>query len=109
MNALLWYNERPMLRRTLAFALLAILLLPLAGGIVEASVCLEPCPEDSADEDCTPLCAACTSCTHSQVAGILRGSATDAPSAVVERAAPVTGAGTQSPLVTDIFHVPLSG
>lgn len=104
----MWYNARPMLRRVLALAILAMLVIPLAGGIIAASVCLEPCSDDEDGASCTPACAACTACKHSQT-GIVGTGTTSALTTALERAASGPKRFTPSQPPADIFHVPLFG
>jgi len=97
-----------MFRRRLAFALLAVLAVQFAGGLVFASACPEPCPDDTEETSCPPVCALCTSCTHAQQAivqvatdGFAMAAGRDLFSAQTEL--------TPSGLAADIFHVPLRG
>jgi hypothetical protein len=88
--------------------LLAIIALQLLGGIAFASVCLEPCPDDSEDTSCSPVCAICATCTHAQAA-IVQNSTVVAPflsSRALTGHQPVAASW---PLGDDIFHVPLRG
>ena len=97
-----------MSRRSLSLTLLAILAVQMFAGVVMASVCLEPCPDDAGETSCPPVCTLCTSCTHSKSA-IVRDPASGAPLIVGERYLPVSAATTTSPRASDIFHVPLQG
>jgi hypothetical protein len=104
----MWYNPRPMLRRNVSIALLAMIALQLLGGMAFASVCVEPCPDDTEESSCPPVCALCTSCTHAQT-GIVQHAASSTPLTSTHRfvAQPPTSPASQ--LADDIFHVPLLG
>lgn len=97
-----------MFRRRLSLAILAILAVQLLGGIVLASDCAEPCPDDTEEASCPPVCAFCTTCTHSQSA-IVRQGASGTPQVVIERHLAEAAVATSSQLAADIFHVPLPG
>jgi len=104
----MWYNSLPMFRRTLSVMLLIILAAPLLGSMAFATVCLEPCPDDTEGTSCPPVCALCTSCTHSQQA-IVQHSASAAPLTMAQQLVPQPPLSTSSQLTADIFHVPLFG
>jgi hypothetical protein len=104
----MWYNPRPMLRRNVSVALLAMIVLQLLGGMAFASVCLEPCPDDTEETSCPPVCALCTSCTHAQTA-IVQHPATGLPFLAAARLIPRHPGSISSALAADIFHVPLLG
>jgi hypothetical protein len=53
-----------MARRGVIATLLVIIAAQLVGGILFATVCLEPCADDGSGKTCPPMCALCTSCTH---------------------------------------------
>lgn len=104
----MWYNARPMLRRNVSVALLAIVALQLLGGAAFASVCPEPCPDDAEGTGCPPLCALCTSCTHAQTA-IVQDWTNGLPFLSAARFLPPQPGSTSQQLADDIFHVPLPG
>jgi hypothetical protein len=104
----MWYNLRPMLRRNASVALLAMIALQLLGGMAFASVCPEPCPDDTDETSCPPVCALCTGCTHAQTA-IVQHSANGSPFMATARFLPQQTASASSQLAADIFHVPLAG
>ena len=104
----MWYKSRPSMRRNISVMLLAILAAQLLGGMVFASICLEPCPDDTETASCPPVCSLCTSCTHAQTA-IVRSTATSAPAPSAHRLVPKQPASTPSQLASDVFHVPLLG
>ena len=97
-----------MLRRGLSVTLLALLAVQLLGAVAFASVCLEPCPDDTDDAGCLPICAVCTSCTHAQQA-IVQHAGSGAPMMTAQHVLPQQPLGTSSRLPADIFHVPLLG
>lgn len=97
-----------MLRRGLALTLLLLVALQLAGAMAFVSVCEDQCPDDTETSSCPPICALCTTCTHSQQAIVQR----DAANPPVLHAQPmVTPQRTSGSLqlAADIFHVPLFG
>ena len=104
----MWYNSRLMHRRGLSVTLLVILALQLLGSMAFASVCPEPCPDDTESSSCPPVCALCTSCTHAQT-GIVQHSASGMPLMSTHRFMPQQPTSTSAPLADDIFHVPLLG
>ena len=104
----MWYKARPMLRRGLSVTLLVIVAVQLLGSVAFASVCLEPCPDDTGDASCPPICAVCTSCTHAQQA-IVQNAGSGAPLMTTQHVIPPHPLGTSSQLPADIFHVPLLG
>lgn len=97
-----------MLRRTLSLTLLAIIALPLIGGMAFAFVSLDPCPDDTAGADCPPICALCTTCTHAQPAIVHHAACSAIPKSsqriITERSQSASSQGG-----ADIFHVPLPG
>ncbi|HYI12665.1 MAG TPA: hypothetical protein VEK57_26680 [Thermoanaerobaculia bacterium] len=95
-----------MLRRNVSLALVAMIALQLLGGMVFASVCLEPCPDDTEETSCPPVCAVCTTCTHGQKA-VVRHASAGLPTPSTRRFVLRQHAGTSLPLADDIFHVPL--
>jgi hypothetical protein len=104
----MWYKLRPMPRRKVSVTLLAILAVQMLGGMVFASVCLEPCPDDTEETTCPPVCTLCTSCTHAQTA-IVQDSSAGTPLLSAGRFLPQHLAAISSHLTDDIFHVPLPG
>lgn len=88
--------------------LLAVLVAPLAGAIVLTSICVEPCPDDTEETSCPPVCALCTSCTHAQTA-IVQHASNDVPLKALRPFAAQHPAAASSPIADDIFHVPLPG
>lgn len=108
LREVLWYNRRWMSRRSLSLTLLAILAVQLLGGVALASVCVEPCPDDTDETSCPPICALCTSCTHAWH-GIVRHAASGASLIATSRCLADAPQATASQLASDIFHVPLAG
>ena len=102
-----WYKSQSLLRRVLSVTLLIVIAIPLIGAVAFASVCLEPCPDDTDDTSCPPVCVACTTCTHAQQA-IMQTMAVTAPYEIVRQAAQAQPGGTPSHPADDIFHVPLA-
>lgn len=102
----MWYNPQPMLRRHVAFALVAMIALQLLGGMAFASECAEPCPDDTEETSCPPVCALCTTCTHGQKA-VVGHAPPEAPTPSARRFALQQLARSSFPLADDIFHVPL--
>lgn len=94
-------------RRRIGFALLLIFCAQLVGTIACASVCLEPCPDESAAGSCPPVCSLCTLCTHTQQA-IIQATG-NAVSFVSTPHVFTQGVAAPSQLSADIFHVPLLG
>ena len=102
----MWYNPRPMLRRHVAIALVAMIALQVLGGMAFTSVCVEPCPDDTEETSCPPVCALCTTCTHGQKA-VVRQASPGAPVPSARRFALQQLARTSFAPADDIFHVPL--
>jgi len=101
-------QRQPMIRRGLSAALLVVLAMQLLGGMAPASACPEPCPDDTDDTSCPPVCALCTGCTHAQTA-IVQHATAGVPLMSAHRLLSVQPASISSPLAADIFHVPLPG
>lgn len=97
-----------MLRRGLSVTLLVLIAVPLLGSMAFASVCLEPCPDDTEETSCPPVCVLCTSCTHAQTA-IVRYGASETPLTSTHRFVAQPPTSPTSQLAADIFHVPLLG
>lgn len=104
----MWYNRRPMLRRNVSVALLAMIAVQLLAGVAFASVCVEPCPDDTDETSCPPVCALCTSCTHAQT-WIVQHAASETPLTTTHRFVAQPPTSPSSQLAADIFHVPLLG
>jgi len=102
----MWYKSRPMLRRGLSLTLLALLAVQLLGAVAFASVCLEPCPDETNSSSCPPICAACTTCTHSRPA-IVQSQSDGAAFTTTPHLFPQEVAAATSAAAADIFHVPL--
>ncbi len=96
------------LRRGLSLTLIAILAVQLLGAVAFASVCFEPCPDDTEESSCPPVCATCTTCTHSRQA-IVQTSAAGIPVASGRHSFLPQAAMPTSAIAADIFHVPLPG
>ncbi len=96
------------MHRKVSMTLLALIALQLLGGMAFASVCPEPCPDDTEETSCPPVCAVCTSCTHAQTA-IVQHAANGVPLMSTHRFVPQRVAFPLSRLTADIFHVPLLG
>ena len=104
----MWYNLPRMSRRSVVLALLVIIAAQLTATVTFASVCFEPCPDDTEGTTCPPVCSLCSSCTHAQQA-IVRSDATAAPTVTAPNPyAPQVLSGLLH-LADDIFHVPLLG
>lgn len=88
--------------------LLALIALQLLGGIAFASECFEPCPDDTEETSCPPVCTLCTSCTHGQM-GILEHGPASSPRVAEHPFAIPPSPSMSSSLADDIFHVPLRG
>lgn len=104
----MWYNLPGMGRRCVVATLLVVFGAQLLAGLVFASVCLEPCPDDGDERTCPPVCSLCIRCTHAQQAIV---STEGAATSLVDRphlTAPLQLSGP-SKLPADIFHVPLFG
>ena len=95
-------------RRGLAVALLAILAVQFLGAMAFTSVCVEPCPDDTEETSCPPVCALCTSCTHGQQA-IVQLASDGAPLTTTHQVVPKPLLSIVSQPAADIFHVPLLG
>lgn len=98
----------PMPRRALTFALLAVFAVQLFGAVVFASVCFEPCPDDSESSSCPPVCALCTSCTHAQQ-GIVQTHGGAGALVETSRLFEAPHSALPSQPAAEIFHVPLFG
>jgi hypothetical protein len=104
----MWYNHTAMARRGVIVTLLLIIAVQLIGGILFATVSVEPCPDDGPGRACPPMCALCTSCTHAPQA-IVRATPTAVALAVTPRLFTVSPVPAPSQSAADIFHVPLRG
>jgi len=95
-------------RRALSLTLLILVAVQLLGAVAFASVCLEPCPDDTGEGNCPPVCSLCTTCTHARQAILHSG--TDDVAVIRERHVfPPQVFSASSLLASDIFHVPLFG
>jgi hypothetical protein len=103
----MWYNSQPMARRRITLTLLALIAVQLLGSMAFAAVCLEPCPDDTEETSCPPVCAICTTCTHAQQA-IVHAVVTSAPHPIAPHAFHEQAHGSSSQRTDDIFHVPLA-
>ena len=97
-----------MRRRGLSVTLLVILAVQLLGSMAFASVCLEPCPDDTEGTSCPPVCALCTSCTRAQQA-IVESAVIGAPEVAARTLPPLQLIAASVTRGDDIFHVPLPG
>jgi len=97
-----------MFRRRLALMLLLVLATQLWGGVAFASVCEEPCPDDTETSSCPPVCALCTSCTHAQQ-GIVQRDVAAPPRLFAQTIVASQSSADSSQHTADIFHVPLLG
>ncbi len=104
----MWYKARPMVRRGVSLTILALIAVQLLGTMAVASVCLEPCPDDTEGTSCPPICSLCTSCTHAQTA-IVQQAAIGEPLLTARDLAIPQAYSPSSQLADDIFHVPLLG
>jgi hypothetical protein len=107
-NYAMWYKFWTMSRRGLSVTLLVLIAVQLLGSMALTSVCLEPCPDDTENTSCPPVCALCTSCTHAQTA-IVQHAVSGVPLMSLHRFVPQPPASSSSQLAADIFHVPLPG
>jgi hypothetical protein len=98
-----------MARRGTIALLVLLVVTQVAAGMVLASVCNEPCPDDNGQRGCPPLCSFCTTCVHAQQAVVQGPVRAPAPAPMAHNlfAAPQTAASSQ--LAADIFHIPLPG
>lgn len=85
-----------------------LVLLAVLGAMTIGSVCPEPCPDDTDESSCPPICALCTTCTHAQTA-IVQQAAGASPVTSAQSIASSPSSSTPSQLADDIFHVPLPG
>jgi hypothetical protein len=97
-----------MRRHGVCVLLLAMFVVQLLGGTVFPYGCPEPCPDDTEESSCPPVCTVCTSCTHAQSGIVLRASAGVAFRSA-ERVVARHVASSTLQLTDDIFHVPLRG
>lgn len=104
----MWYNRVEMARHGVIATLLVIIAVQLLGGILFATVCVEPCPDDGPGRTCPPVCSLCMSCTHAQQA-IVRNTMTPATIVATPRVFGVRPVPAPSQPTADIFHVPLLG
>ena len=95
-------------RRALTIAMLAVFAAQLLGAVAFASVCFEPCPDDSEESSCPPVCALCTSCTHAQQA-IVQAHGGPVVVAATSHLFEAQHSAFPSQPAADIFHVPLLG
>ena len=102
------YHSSLNVRRILSVTLLAIIAVPLLGGMAFASICLEPCADDTEKTSCPPVCSLCPSCTHAHT-GIVRNAVGSAPFTSGGGLVPQQPATASSQLAAEIFHVPLFG
>lgn len=101
----MWYNSRPMARRGLTLALLALIAFQLLGAVGGAA-CLEPCAEEESEAGCATACSLCATCTHAQA--LVRTMAAVQPQPGTAHASPSHGPGRASQRADEIFHVPLA-
>jgi hypothetical protein len=97
-----------MLRRGFSTTLLLLLAIQLLGTVAFAAVCLEPCPDDTDDNSCPPVCSLCTTCTHAQQA-IMQATGTAVPLLTMPHVSASRRLAKPSGLSADIFHIPLLG
>lgn len=104
----MWYNSALMGRGTVAATLLIVIAAQFLTGVMFASVCLEPCPDDGEGQTCPPVCSLCSTCTHGQQAIVSSGgSGTSLLTAPHVGLTPSLAGPSKLP--ADIFHVPLFG
>ena len=99
-----------MLRRGLVATLLVVVVAQIAAGMLFATVCNEPCPDDDGQRSCPPVCSSCTMCTHAQQAMVQTpppGAATPLP--VIANVPAIHRLAATSQHTDEIFHVPLPG
>ena len=94
--------------RALVLTLLAVIAVQLLGGMVFATECLEPCPDDTEETSCPPVCTLCTTCTHAQTA-VVQNASSGMPLLAAHRFVPQQLSTIAWSLTDDIFHVPLLG
>jgi hypothetical protein len=95
-------------RRALSWTLLALVALQLLGSMAFAAVCFEPCPDDTGESSCPPVCTTCATCAHSRQA-ILQGAFDGVAFDRAPHAFPPQVLSASTPPASDIFHVPLHG
>lgn len=95
---------RRALRAAIVMIVLALLLAPAALPV--DTDCAEPCPEESSESGCQPLCAACTVCAHIQVA-LTTASTPPLPFPQHRASRPFDLAMPDSSAPDEVFHVPL--
>jgi len=95
-------------RRGVVATLLVVIALQLVGGVVLATVCVEPCGDDGPGRSCPPVCALCVSCTHAQQA-IVGDAVPLAALVVIPHVFGVRSVPAPSQPAADVFHVPLLG
>jgi hypothetical protein len=106
----MWYNQRGMIRRSIITTLLVIVVAQIAAGMLFATVCNEPCPDDNGQRACPPLCSFCTTCTHAQQAIVqTRAAGAVMPLPVIASVSTAHRVGATSQRADEIFHVPLLG
>jgi len=101
-------QTRRMNRRRWSALLLIILAAQLVGGMVWASACPEPCPDDTSTTSCPPICTSCATCTHAQTA-IVQLATDGTPLMDAREFVAQSAPSFTSQRSADIFHVPLLG
>lgn len=103
------YHIAAMPRRAVTLTLLLVLVIQLIGAVAFASVCFEPCPDDTEETSCPPVCSLCTDCTHAQTAVVRHAADAATPLMTASPVLPQQASSPSSQLADDIFHVPLPG
>jgi hypothetical protein len=98
-----------MIRRCTIALLILIVVTQVAAGMIFASVCNEPCPDDNGQRSCPPFCLFCTMCTHAQQAVVQVAIRAAAPTLMSLSVFPSIPTATVSHPVVEIFHIPLAG
>lgn len=98
-----------MLRRGVIAVLLVVVIAQIAAGMLFATVCYEPCPDDDGQRSCPPVCSVCTMCTHAQQAIVQTPAPGAATLLVITNVAVPHRLRATSPRADEIFHVPLLG
>jgi hypothetical protein len=104
------YNRRGMVRRGVIGMLLIVVVGQIAGGMLFASVCNQPCPDDNGRDTCPPICSFCTTCAHAQQAVVqVRAAGAITPLPVLTNVFTAHPLAATQQRADDIFHVPLLG
>jgi len=99
-----------MVRRSIVAMVLVVVVAQIAAGMIFATVCNEPCPDENGSNTCPPICSFCATCVHAQPAVVQTPTAgTATPLPVIASVFTLHRLGTTCQCADDIFHVPLLG